>query len=200
MIATRYKTPTKELFDAAKVAVLDLVEANLYNLFKKSNFYEIAQQVRKIIRRLDQFDPRVRRAVAKEILIRVEEGAGGQGEGAGLGEEDLDTMLEREALQSKLTMKILMLGAGESGKSTVARHLHFIHDKITDEERSTFKQPLEDNCILVVSTLIKNAEMLGQKFSPETQLLVDDVKMATKYGAMLTSGLAEVRKNGELLF
>jgi len=52
-------------------------------------------------------------------------------------------------------VKLLLLGAGDSGKSTVAKQMKIIHlDGFTDEERASYKTAISNNVLTSIRTLI----------------------------------------------
>lgn len=62
--------------------------------------------------------------------------------------DDIDKQLTQLALQEKHVIKILLLGAGESGKSTLVKQMKIIHnDGFTREELESFKPTVMDNLL-----------------------------------------------------
>lgn len=52
-------------------------------------------------------------------------------------------------------VKMLLLGAGESGKSTVAKQMKIIHmDGFTDEERASYKSIIYNNTVASMRVLV----------------------------------------------
>ena len=52
-------------------------------------------------------------------------------------------------------VKLLLLGAGESGKSTVAKQLKIIHqDGFTEEERASYKSIIYNNTVASMRVLV----------------------------------------------
>jgi GTPase SAR1 family protein len=92
--------------------------------------------------------------------------------------EALDKELQISKLKDDLHFKILCLGAGESGKSTVVKQLFFIHKrKMDDEERSMFVPVLHSNVMQSIGTLI--AQEYEDITYTETEIpLRDAVKQA----------------------
>lgn len=57
--------------------------------------------------------------------------------------------------KSRRTVKLLLLGAGDSGKSTIAKQMKIIHlDGFTDEERIAYKTTIANNILTAMRTLI----------------------------------------------
>nr|CAD7202219.1 unnamed protein product [Timema douglasi] len=62
--------------------------------------------------------------------------------------EEIDKQLEELAKQERNVIKILLLGAGESGKSTLVKQMKIIHsDGFTKEELRSFRPTVMDNLL-----------------------------------------------------
>eukprot|EP00055_Hartaetosiga_balthica_P009450 m.37678 g.37678 ORF g.37678 m.37678 type:complete len:358 (+) comp6751_c0_seq1:159-1232(+) len=60
----------------------------------------------------------------------------------------LDKQLEQDRLSASRTIKLLLLGAGESGKSTLVKQMKIIHgDGYTQEELRSYKPTICDNLV-----------------------------------------------------
>ncbi|KAG1090365.1 hypothetical protein G6F42_019715 [Rhizopus arrhizus] len=60
--------------------------------------------------------------------------------------EEIDGQLRMEKLNNKNEVKLLLLGAGESGKSTILKQMKLIHDGgFTPEEKETYKEIIFSN-------------------------------------------------------
>ena len=76
--------------------------------------------------------------------------------------DTIDRQLDEAKAREELHFKILCLGAGESGKSTVIKQLTFIHkQQLTPEERLSYVKVLQNNTVQCMITLIKEAEAFG---------------------------------------
>ena len=72
--------------------------------------------------------------------------------------------LELAAEKDKFNFKILLLGAGESGKSTVVKQIKLIYKVnggMTDQEKYEYTDALKRNVIEVMQTLIEAAQNLN---------------------------------------
>jgi hypothetical protein len=101
--------------------------------------------------------------------------------------------LRKDAVKFYQEIKLLLLGAGESGKSTVAKQMKIIHqDGFSPDERKAFKVIIHTNILSSMKTLVKAADTLGiqvdafeqaqtlrdAKFTdPLTDLLIADIKV-----------------------
>jgi guanine nucleotide-binding protein G(i) subunit alpha len=85
---------------------------------------------------------------------------------------------ERKGLENEL--KLLLLGAGESGKSTIAKQMKIIHMKgFTKEEKMSYKSLIYANTFSAIKTLCKATQDLGVEITePElrelARTIVDD--------------------------
>jgi len=64
-------------------------------------------------------------------------------------------------------IKLLLLGAGDSGKSTVAKQMKIIHlEGFTEEERMSHKTAIANNVITSIRTLIHQCSKFGLRLYP----------------------------------
>ncbi|KAJ3125579.1 hypothetical protein HK101_005906, partial [Irineochytrium annulatum] len=60
--------------------------------------------------------------------------------------KDIDIMLKADAKASTKTVKLLLLGPGDSGKSTLLKQFRLIYgQEFTDQERKTFRSVILGN-------------------------------------------------------
>jgi len=80
---------------------------------------------------------------------------------------EFDRILEEEKAESDLHFKLLCLGAGESGKSTIIKQLVFLHKQatISPEEQQAYVRVLHGNVLTSISTLVQEAQNFGHNFS-----------------------------------
>ncbi|XP_065193468.1 guanine nucleotide-binding protein G(i) subunit alpha-1-like [Sycon ciliatum] len=83
--------------------------------------------------------------------------------------------LDRDTAQWKLAedkvMKLLLLGAGESGKSTIVKQMRIIHTAgFTEEERRSWIPAMHKNIIEGLATLVTNMVELNIDFEHESNL------------------------------
>lgn len=72
--------------------------------------------------------------------------------------------LDRKKTQK--TVKLLLLGAGDSGKSTIAKQMKIIHlEGFSDEERLGYKTTIANNIFTAVRTLIHQCNKFGYELS-----------------------------------
>lgn len=79
-----------------------------------------------------------------------------------------------ERVRANLDFKILILGAGESGKSTVIKQLKNVHlgkAAVSDAEKASFVSVLHTNTIQAVKTLIQSCKSLDIPFGEMEELV-----------------------------
>lgn len=90
------------------------------------------------------------------------------------GSNDLDRQLLMDKIQDLYNFKILLLGAGESGKSTVVKQLKLIYNKKpTKSEMITTGDSLHQNVIDCMKALIWACQKFEYAFDPEDQKTAD---------------------------
>jgi energy-coupling factor transporter ATP-binding protein EcfA2 len=64
------------------------------------------------------------------------------------GNDEIESQLKRDRMMAKNEIKMLLLGAGESGKSTVLKQMKLIHlDGYNAQERDAYKEIIYSNTI-----------------------------------------------------
>jgi len=76
----------------------------------------------------------------------------------------IDKQTHKDRLKENATKKLLLLGTGESGKSTIFKQLtHIYGDGFTEDERMVFVDIIFNNCLSAMKMLAAQAD----KFSAE---------------------------------
>ncbi|KAI7898060.1 G protein alpha subunit [Cokeromyces recurvatus] len=76
--------------------------------------------------------------------------------------EEIESQLRMEKLNSKNEVKLLLLGAGESGKSTILKQMKLIHDGgFSKDEREAYKEIIFSNAIQSIHVLLESMQDLG---------------------------------------
>jgi len=74
----------------------------------------------------------------------------------------IDQKLKVDEKKFRAEVKILLLGAGESGKSTIARQMKIIHRTgFSEQERKGFVPIIYSNMVLSIKTLVNQAKAKG---------------------------------------
>mmetsp|Transcript_41302 Transcript_41302/g.106876 ORF Transcript_41302/g.106876 Transcript_41302/m.106876 type:complete len:197 (-) Transcript_41302:4232-4822(-) len=84
--------------------------------------------------------------------------------------QDIDGKLKDDH-DSDDSYKLLLLGAGESGKSTFFKQMKILHkDGFSEEERLSYKEVIHSNTVLNMKTLINGAETLEKDLEEEVKV------------------------------
>ncbi|KAI9319820.1 guanine nucleotide-binding protein subunit alpha [Dichotomocladium elegans] len=76
--------------------------------------------------------------------------------------KDINTQIKQDRSNLKSEVKLLLLGAGESGKSTILKQMKLIHDGgYTMDERESFKQVIFSNTIQSMKVTLEAMSVLG---------------------------------------
>ncbi|KAL6083201.1 hypothetical protein STEG23_010541 [Scotinomys teguina] len=76
--------------------------------------------------------------------------------------KELERKLQEDADKEAKTVKLLLLGAGESGKSTIVKQMKIIHqDGYTPEECLEFKSVIYGNVLQSILAIIRAMSTLG---------------------------------------
>ncbi|OUM64648.1 hypothetical protein PIROE2DRAFT_8486 [Piromyces sp. E2] len=92
----------------------------------------------------------------------------------------LDDKLEIDGLEDKLNLKILLLGSGESGKSTILKQLKLIHKiELKNDEKEEYKNGLKRNALQCMNILTEQLSSHDLEFEmPESKELSRLLKTA----------------------
>jgi len=90
---------------------------------------------------------------------------------------DVDMQLMQQEIDSLFKFKILLLGAGESGKSTIVKQLKLLHKyKIEAKEKKQVAQGLHQNVLECMKALITQVPVFKEhEFSPEEAKIAEEV-------------------------
>lgn len=91
--------------------------------------------------------------------------------------KNIDRELERDNIQDKKILKLLLLGAGESGKSTLFKQLKTIYNDHfkQEDERKPFEMPVYSNIYSAMTRMINYAESKGWQIQPQNRASRDVV-------------------------
>ncbi|CEP15179.1 hypothetical protein [Parasitella parasitica] len=92
--------------------------------------------------------------------------------------EEIEGQLRMEKMNSKNEVKLLLLGAGESGKSTILKQMKLIHDGgFTQEEKEAYKEIIFSNSIQSMYVLLEAMDTLGISLSDASNQMSFDYIM-----------------------
>ncbi|XP_076846441.1 guanine nucleotide-binding protein subunit alpha-14 [Brachyhypopomus gauderio] len=85
--------------------------------------------------------------------------------------QEIDKQLRRDKKDSRRELKLLLLGTGESGKSTFIKQMRIIHGSgYNEEDRKTFTKLVFQNIITAMQSMIRAMDMLNISLTnPENQ-------------------------------
>lgn len=88
---------------------------------------------------------------------------------------DVNAALHQAKRQERKKIKLLLLGAGESGKSTIFKQMRILYNykPVTDEERRKQTQAVYSNVIMGTKAMIKAAATLGREQEIQDREAVD---------------------------
>ncbi|KAJ1563965.1 guanine nucleotide-binding protein subunit alpha, partial [Nowakowskiella sp. JEL0078] len=76
--------------------------------------------------------------------------------------DDIENQLKKERLNLRNEVKMLLLGAGESGKSTILKQMKLIHDNgYNNEEREAFKEIIFSNTVQSMRVILEAMQNMG---------------------------------------
>lgn len=79
-----------------------------------------------------------------------------------LGNDAIENQLKRDRQLAKNEIKMLLLGAGESGKSTVLKQMKLIHHgSYSNPERESFKEIVYSNTVQSMRAILEALPQLG---------------------------------------
>ncbi|XP_014644677.1 PREDICTED: guanine nucleotide-binding protein subunit alpha-13 isoform X2 [Ceratotherium simum simum] len=109
--------------------------------------------------------------------------------------KEIDKCLSREKTYVKRLVKILLLGAGESGKSTFLKQMRIIHGQDFDQRaREEFRPTIYSNVIKGMRVLVDAREKLHIPWGDNSNQLNGDVMMAfDTRSPMAAQGMVETR-------
>lgn len=76
--------------------------------------------------------------------------------------EVIDNQLKKDRMMMRNEIKMLLLGAGESGKSTILKQMKLIHEgSYSNKERETYKEIIYSNTVQSMHVILDAMEMMG---------------------------------------
>lgn len=74
----------------------------------------------------------------------------------------IENQLKKDRMNMRNEIKMLLLGAGESGKSTILKQMKLIHEgSYTDKERENYKEIIYSNTVQSMHVILDAMEMMG---------------------------------------
>ncbi|KAF8886401.1 guanine nucleotide-binding protein subunit alpha [Mucidula mucida] len=84
--------------------------------------------------------------------------------------EEIENQLKKDRMTAKNEIKMLLLGAGESGKSTVLKQMKLIHHGgYNDQERDSYKEIIYSNTIQSMRAILEALPALSLNLAPANE-------------------------------
>ncbi|KAG6875613.1 Guanine nucleotide-binding protein subunit alpha [Termitomyces sp. T32_za158] len=85
-----------------------------------------------------------------------------------VGNDEIENQLKRDRLMAKNEIKMLLLGAGESGKSTILKQMKLIHHGgYNEQERDSYKEIIYSNTIQSMRAVLEALPHLSLALDPQ---------------------------------
>ncbi|XP_051524150.1 guanine nucleotide-binding protein subunit alpha-13-like [Myxocyprinus asiaticus] len=109
--------------------------------------------------------------------------------------KEIDKSLSREKTYAKKLVKILLLGAGESGKSTFLKQMRIIHGQDFDQQaKEEFRCTIYSNVIKGIRVLVDAREKLHIPWGdPENQVHGETVMAFDTRSSLMAKGMVETK-------
>uniref|UniRef100_H3A6E3 G protein subunit alpha transducin 3 n=1 Tax=Latimeria chalumnae TaxID=7897 RepID=H3A6E3_LATCH len=104
--------------------------------------------------------------------------------------KELEKKLQEDAAREARTVKLLLLGAGESGKSTIVKQMKIIHKKgYTDQECMEFKAVIYSDTLQSIMAIVKAMSTLGIEYRDPARIAsvgstIFNLKTATTFNML----------------
>ncbi|EDW90736.2 uncharacterized protein Dyak_GE12482 [Drosophila yakuba] len=100
---------------------------------------------------------------------------------------EIDKQLQLEKQRSKRELKLLLLGAGESGKSTFIKQMRIIHGSgYSDEDKRGYIKLVFQNIFMAMQSMIKAMDMLKISYGQGEHSELADLVMSIDYETVTT--------------
>ncbi|GAM27439.1 hypothetical protein SAMD00019534_106150 [Acytostelium subglobosum LB1] len=110
--------------------------------------------------------------------------------------KQIEKQLKQDKKRLDQELKLLLLGTGDSGKSTIVKQMRILHlDGYTQEDRINHKSLIYRNVVEVLCALIEGCQVLGHTIQPTYSDLCDkilDIMEERKYQKLERSLLLEM--------
>jgi guanine nucleotide-binding protein G(q) subunit alpha len=86
--------------------------------------------------------------------------------------QEIEKQLKNDKRNARKELKLLLLGCGESGKSTFIKQMRIIHGSgYSDEDKKGFAKLIFQNVFMAMQSMIKAMDMLDIQYgNPENQV------------------------------
>lgn len=108
--------------------------------------------------------------------------------------QEIEKQLRKDKREARRELKLLLLGTGESGKSTFIKQMRIIHGSgYSDEDKRGFTKLVYQNIFMAMQSMIKAMEGLGIEFKNQANIDMADLIRCVDYESVTTFGDNYVR-------
>ncbi|XP_021954765.1 guanine nucleotide-binding protein G(q) subunit alpha isoform X2 [Folsomia candida] len=101
--------------------------------------------------------------------------------------QEIERQLRRDKRDARRELKLLLLGTGESGKSTFIKQMRIIHGSgYSDEDKRTFIKLVYQNIFMAMQAMIRAMEMLKIQYSDSSMIEKAEQVKAVDYETVCT--------------
>ena len=105
----------------------------------------------------------------------------------------IDNQLREERKRRSTEVRLLLLGAGESGKSTFVKQMRIIHDKpFTEDERIEFRRVIHIGVIRGIQVLLLARKNLGIPFQSDLESEAEMLLMFDSYHSISPENMGDL--------
>jgi len=113
--------------------------------------------------------------------------------------KQLDKENIKAQFQDQAINKLLLLGAGESGKSTLFKQMMTIYGKgYSKEERESFKAIVHNNVISAMKILVSQLDRYNEKVDKTARQTIEEVKVDADVDAKLAAIISSLWKSQQI--
>jgi G-protein alpha subunit len=86
--------------------------------------------------------------------------------------QEIEKQLKKDKSNARKELKLLLLGCGESGKSTFIKQMRIIHGAgYSDEDKKGFCKLIYQNVFMACQSIIKGMEQLGIEYADSSNVV-----------------------------
>ncbi|KAJ6648870.1 G protein alpha q subunit [Pseudolycoriella hygida] len=116
--------------------------------------------------------------------------------------QEIEKQLKKDKSNARRELKLLLLGCGESGKSTFIKQMRIIHGSgYSDEDKKGFCKLIYQNVFMSIQSIVKGMEQLGIEYNdsanPENAELVkgEDFEMVMTFEPQFADAITSLWKD-----
>jgi len=103
--------------------------------------------------------------------------------------QEIEKQLRKDKRDARRELKLLLLGTGESGKSTFIKQMRIIHGSgYSDEDKRGFTKLVYQNIFMAMQSMIKAMELLRIEYKNPANIEMADLVRCVDYESVTTFG------------